>query len=386
MIRLTRRVPVSCFDVQGTVALGRRRPEFLAVARLAADLARPIEAADVLEHLLGPLPPIVGCRVLERCVGLGLLQWTERAGAAALSPSAPLALDQGEVLVPEEGVWRFFVVDDPLISGGVLQVTRLAEASAQQTRRGRPRTERLAPVARVPARLQQACGAPPCLPFGGGPLVQVRALAERGRGGPQGDLHLELVWQEAPELVLRGRLPREGAEEEGAVQEMALPWPAAFASMTRQTLWTWLVAHAARRSPNELERWQRQLGRPVLPVAFSSLTPSERAGFRKNLALPACAPPGLGPFEPADLPGVDLLPATAEDAQQWLAWLQWEALTEHALPEQLEQSARELLPRLLPYTPRPLTPRELLAQARAQRDERSFFVLAPFDLGLWSSP
>ena len=42
MIRLTRSISVSSFDVEATVAVGRNRPEFLAVARLAADLGRPI--------------------------------------------------------------------------------------------------------------------------------------------------------------------------------------------------------------------------------------------------------------------------------------------------------------------------------------------------------
>ena len=64
MIRLSRSVAISSFDVEATVAVGRDRPEFLAVAQLAADLARPIGARDVLRELLGARPEVLGWRVI----------------------------------------------------------------------------------------------------------------------------------------------------------------------------------------------------------------------------------------------------------------------------------------------------------------------------------
>ena len=109
MISLTRTVPVSSFDVEATVAVGRDRPEFLAVARLAADLDRPIDARDVLRELLGARPDVLGWRVIERCVALGRLVRAGTDGAAALSEPGRIALGHGQVLVPEEGIWRFFV-------------------------------------------------------------------------------------------------------------------------------------------------------------------------------------------------------------------------------------------------------------------------------------
>ena len=116
MIRLSRHISISCFDAEATVAVARQRPEFLAVARLAADLGRPISSRDVLRELLGPLPEVLGKRVIERCIGLGLLEITDQKNdEAALSEAGRLALEHGEVLVPEEGVWRFYLVDDPLV-------------------------------------------------------------------------------------------------------------------------------------------------------------------------------------------------------------------------------------------------------------------------------
>ena len=66
MIRLTRSVPVSAFDVVSTVAVGRKRPELLAVAKLAADLRRPIRAADVLRELTEFTQ-----RIMDKIVALG---------------------------------------------------------------------------------------------------------------------------------------------------------------------------------------------------------------------------------------------------------------------------------------------------------------------------
>ncbi len=61
MIQLKRVVNIKCFEAQATVAVGRERPEFLAVAQLAYDLDRPINGQDILDELLGNcLMPWVG--------------------------------------------------------------------------------------------------------------------------------------------------------------------------------------------------------------------------------------------------------------------------------------------------------------------------------------
>lgn len=116
MIKLQRTIRVRSFDVSGVVAIGQERPEWLAVARLAADLDRPISGRDVVRELLARLPEHVGRLVVDRCVYLGLLHRAEPRGPASLSDSGRIALERGLVLEPQEGAWRCYYVDDPLVA------------------------------------------------------------------------------------------------------------------------------------------------------------------------------------------------------------------------------------------------------------------------------
>ena len=74
MIRLQRTVQIHSFEAEAIVAIGRDRPEFLAVARLAADLGHPIGAsgARVMVTLLAALQKYDLKRgVASLCIGGG---------------------------------------------------------------------------------------------------------------------------------------------------------------------------------------------------------------------------------------------------------------------------------------------------------------------------
>ena len=62
----------------------------------------------------------------------------------------------------------------------------------------------------------------------------------------------------------------------------------------------------------------------------------------------------------------------------------WEAVNDYVTPAVLEKQGGEQRARFPHHRPRALSPSELLAKARADRDERSWFLLGPSDLGLWS--
>lgn len=96
---------------------------------------------------------------------------------------------------------------------------------------------------------------------------------------------------------------------------------------------------------------------------------------------------GLGnAFLDTTLKDIKLVPASAADAQEWLGWLQWEAIRDHSIPEQLKKTGEALRKKFPFHTPEPATPQALLNQARTQvpRDERAWFLMTPADLGLWS--
>jgi len=129
MINLHRTVTVTSFDVEATVAVARERPELLAVARLAKDLDRPIDGADVSTQLLGRLPEHVGWRVIERCVDLGILERARWSGPASLSVRGGFALEFGAILIPEEGTWRFYLLEDPLVGSPLVHTSSPRPAS-----------------------------------------------------------------------------------------------------------------------------------------------------------------------------------------------------------------------------------------------------------------
>jgi hypothetical protein len=388
MIRLSRSLKVFTFDVEATVALGQDRPEFLAVARLAADLGRPIGAHVILRELLGDRPEVLGWRVIERCVALGLLERERSDGPASLSVAGRLALEHGEVLVPEEGIWRLYVVDDPLVTSPLVHASRLESEPVylerNAMRAAQKRGDKRVQPDRVPDVLRRCVGGPVAVSKQNGHLFKLVEIAGHGAVGPSSELRLTLDWPDEVVLRLSGQLPHDDQVARHKPMDAVLELPSALAHLTYEAMWKRLAAVALGLDPSELDRWHAQAGKPVVPVPFQSLPPEARRSFLHDLEVPASALPALGRFDPTVLKAAPAVPPTAADAQRWLEWLQWESIDDYALPRGLEQMGRDLAARFPLHRPRPLTPIELLSKARAERDPRAWFLLAPSDLGLWS--
>lgn len=391
MIRLSRHIPVSCFDAEATVAVGRQRPEFLSVARLAADLGRPISSRDVLRELLGPLPEVLGKRVIERCIGLGLLEITnQKNDEATLSDAGRLALEHGEVLVPEEGVWRFYLVDDPLVPNNLLHAERLETDSVKKerdvARNSRNRGDRQVPAESPPKILCERRGDLPSKSVQGGHMFQLTELAQSGSSGPKGTLKLDLTWDRRSEAMLNlsGTLPLSAQGRNSGLVDVNIDLPKVFDDLDYQTIWTNLASLSSGTPFEELDEWFSTAGKPVIPLDFHSLSDDERKGFRRNVAVPESEWEQLGAFDSTILENILIVPTTESDAQAWLEWLHWNAINDYVTPRQIERMGKEQLTHFPYHKPRPRNPSELLAQARTARDERSFFLLAPSDLGLWS--
>lgn len=388
MIRLTRSVSVQCFDAEATVAVGRDRPEFLAVARLAADLGRPIGARDVLRELLGQRPDVLGHRVIDRCVALGLLRRNGDQGDAALSPAGRLALERREVLVPEEGVWRFFLVDDPLVPSVLVHARRIETEPAHRQRdaakQPRARGERLPQAEEAPELLRRCRRAQPAVSAQDGHLLQLIDLSDKGASGPPLEFQLLFSWDQAPLLRLSGQLPANGDGKKPKAIDAVLELPGVVGQLSYDALWKTLITRATGVSRAELDWWRDLSGTPLVPSPFEPLLPIARHAFARDIDVPAPTVPGLGTFAPTVLKSVPLVPATPTDAQAWLRWLQWESIDDHVTPPMLDQKARALLARFPHHQPRALGAPELLARADAERGDRAWFLLAPSDLGLWS--
>lgn len=387
MIKLTRSISVSSFDAAATVAVGRNRPEYLAVARLASDLARPIGADDIRNELLGPLTDVLCKRVIERCKDLKLLEPIGQDGAAELSEAGRLALDHGEVLVPEEAMWRFFVVDDPLVPAALIHAQQLKTEPVGKERKsvkdarnsGAPKPHSDNPS----LLLRNCCGAMPRESVQDGHLFQLVEPINNGATGPQGEMRLEFVWDEQgeqPVVRLTGHLPAEPKPIDAVIE-----LPDVIIKLSYTSLWKALVTHATKVDIPELDRWISATGRLVVPESFNPLSDTARRAFRRDINVPESSWKGIGRFESTTLIDIDLVPSTESEAQDWLEWLQWEGINDYVTPDLLEQKSLELRSKFPYHKPRAQNPQELLEKALAAKgDDRARFLLAPSDLGLWS--
>lgn len=389
MIHLHRHVTVSSFDAQATVAIGRKRPEFLAVAQLAADLARPITPRDIMRELLGNRPEVLGRRVIARCISLGLLVDSDRHGSAVISTTGLQALEAGEVLVPEEGIWRFYLQSDPLLPNTLLHARRLETGSAHQERnKGKKSSNQNSQPQNIrsPERLRQCRAATPSASIADGQLLHLRELSERGSEGPSGTLNLSFLWEptSSPLLTLTGDLAKIDPTLESPLIDSTLVPDSRFFS-TYEGMWKEIAAMAMDISHETLDHWHQRTEQLSVPVSFSSTTALERKVFKRNIPVPDSDWGAFGEFESTTLKDAPILPASAADAQQWAQWLQWESIQDYVTAEQLTQITHAQLARFPYHQPRLPSPQELIAHARdLPPDSRRNFLLAPFDLGLWS--
>jgi hypothetical protein len=217
-----------------------------------------------------------------------------------------------------------------------------------------------------------------------GHLFQVRELAKAGVSGPTGKLRLLFNWDDKPSLRLSGKLPTNDQGSRPNHFEADLDLPPVLDGSTYDSFWRALAAQATSITQEELDRWHDLAGKPVLPVAFHTTQEAERQAFVCDLEIPASDWQELGSFDPTVLKNVPLVPASEADAQDWLAWLQAESLTDYVTPGMLEIKGGELLSNFPHHHPRALDPNEMLDKAVTERSDRSWFLLGPSDLGLWS--
>ena len=389
MIQLYRDIQVRTFEAEATVAVGRDRPEFLAVARLAADLGYPIGGQDISRELLGNLPVQVGWRVLERALALGLLEREGHKGPAQLSPSGRLMLEQGAVLVPEEGVWRFHLVDDPLVLVPLVHVERIDADHAKDERNrlyGRQRGDRPEQGLRPPPILSERVNEL-LRSAHDGSAFELRDLGERGQEGPAGSLRLSLRWASngAPVVKLNGTLPsaEEGPHPSGV--DATLPAAPALSKLAYPTLLVALIQRAAGVDGNTLVDWMNRASVPVLPTTMARWPEAVRRSFQCDLQVPATTLDEIGSFEPSELGGVPLVAASDAAAQEWAEWLLWNGIATYVIPNDIDELSRKIAGQFPLHRPRLPDAQELLARARSQPNEStSRFLLTPADLGLWS--
>lgn len=388
MIQLKRSISVKCFESQATVAVGRQRPEFLAIAQLAADCGRAINVQDIHHELLRNCPEAMVRQVLKRSLDLGLLESVEQEGYAQLSNAGEQALQVGQVLVPEEGVWRFYLTNDRLLPHSLLHAHRLETGSAHKSRNDNRKYAEKAGSQRASSLpdLLKACKRNTAAPsIVDGQLQQIRELPSLGISVRDCALELSYEWTpNGPPLVkLTGELKGIGKKDKQQIDASLLP--SIKVADSYEQLWKLLAAFASQVDITELDQWHDYTGHLVLPATLAELSPIERKQFTRELAIPEWKRGYLGTFNPTVLSVVPLVPASDTDANEWAKWLQWDAIQDDVTPVHLDHMGNDIRSQFPYHDPHLATPNELLAKAlHGKRDARSHYLLASYDLGLWS--
>jgi len=397
MITLERNIEIRAFDVEATIAVGRERPEFLAIAQLASQWNRPLSGEDVTRELLGNLPKQVGWRVVDRCIALGLLEREGPRGPARLSEAGRAALETGQVLVPEEGTWRIYLADDPLLEPRLIHVQRFVSPDARHERQGlrSPSHSRQLDQGaehKTPGPIGQAAQTGQVWSsYATGQPFQVRTVTGKGVFASKDKLQITVDWapEASPELFLRGKLELPaGTGGKWCNIDRTLPPTAPLTSMSYDDLWKRLLAEGSGVRSNVIDHWCKYSGRLVLPVLFEQcVSDKERREMRREVAVPALSFDALGSFDASTLAGVEMIPINDEDAEDWLHWFQWDGVKDYAIPEQLRELGRLLRERFPHHAPQPLEPEDMLIKAVENPESAvARFLLAPSDLGLWRKP
>nr|UKE84586.1 hypothetical protein KXZ65_04875 [Pectobacterium sp. PL152] len=152
-----------------------------------------------------------------------------------------------------------------------------------------------------------------------------------------------------------------------------------------ENLWKLLAAFASQVDITELDQWHEYTGCLILPAMLADLSPIERKQFTRELAIPEWKRGYIGTFNSTVLSTVPLVPASDNEANEWAKWLQWDAIQGDVTPAHLDKMGDDIRSQFLYHDPQLATPNELLAKAlHGKRDTRSPYLLAPYDLGLWS--
>ncbi len=408
MIKLRRKVDIQTFEVEGTIARGQERPEFLAVVRLAADLGRPINGEDVVRELLGNLPSQIGWRVIERCIQLGLLERDGNKGSATLSDAGRKALEEDMILVPEEGLWRIYFAEDPLLDSPVVHIERFEGVKAYEERNklyngnGNRDTD-----TRIPPQISRALSQTEFFTsIVNGNLFQILELAKSGFKAETKEIYLLLEWPKdgEPSVMLRGKLNRHVSQKGLLEVDHKLQLPLNLEELSYEDLWIKLAAHGSGQEESLIQRYFDEERVLILPTPFDrTLGESEKLTMKKDISVSSIsltsytesrvafwqpAEEGkdfnLGRFDETILHQVDLVPMNDDEATKWCQWLQMQAIKSYQTPESLEQTRKEVMKRFPYHQPNPKKSQELLEIAMENsKSSVSRFLLAPYDLGLW---
>jgi hypothetical protein len=364
---LTTEIPVSRVAVFAEMAWMERRPELGLLCRAAREHGNRITTAVVQSALpglsdAGANNVIAWCKMLGLCDGRGGL--TALGEDVAASDEAP---------VPEQGVYRLWLAQHPVLGRRVLAVERLASNRDQ-------RFESINPLP-----VEPDCGKVFRSVLDGKERFMVRDLpTNHGQPG-------SLIENTKATCRLRWTLDFDQAQDQlqldGMIEAPQGNGKYALRPMQHEPesdgldLWN-LVSTWAMGPLSPFGQWKAKERR--LAVAFDGLAEGELDTFRKTLALGRVEVPGKGVYEHVTLEDVPVGPASAQDAQRW-AMARFDRHLSAKPGYRSRAEVREQFAQLTEDTPleafAPTLPAhdDLLSQA-SKDPERFWSLAAPVDL------
>jgi hypothetical protein len=340
-IILQRPIAVRCWNVLGMIAKSSKRPELMPVLLRARERSQT-SAEDVAEHLFFEQRSrrVVAERLLRIAARYGLLAENERWFTLT------------ETGVAEHGSWTIWASNDPLLDYPVLRVDPWSEPTAFDELRGKDKANDEREFVDVPRTLCESVGRVAAPPGGGGALLRIDELADKGEEVDP-DAVLRLVWN-----VGEGKMRLEGTLR-GARLNTVVDAP----SIASEAVWQQLL---------ELEglwsRWDRT--RSALLVGFDETEDRERESLLRDLAIVTPTLANLGKFDTVTIQNVPLHARTANDAGHWVAWRLQARLRDYATTERFDQWTREATAPFAEYRPSVPSRTDLAHDAWTRRGER----------------
>lgn len=306
--QLKRTVKVHCWNVKATIARSAKRDDLMPVLKRALENDGTY-AQDIAGHLLGEDVgrEVVGHRLLEMCTGLGLLQrqGKKQRSRYLLSEDGQKALDDGRVMVPEEGIWTIWASDDPLFDYPVLRVEPCRESSAYDEVLGDKKQEtkkRSDSFETIPKWLTASVhklSQPSAI---GNGLIRLDSIEPRIERTDH-EAQLEVTWSpEDRNLILKGKIAK------NEVNATPLAPAVSFEEVWKEVL-----------EDNDLwSSWSRD--KSCLLVSFSETKEQEREPMQRQLEFEKPRLSQFGSFDATRRP-VSIFPASQTDAQHWAEWI-----------------------------------------------------------------
>lgn len=362
---LKREAVMEHWRVIATLGFAQRRPEIIAILALAD--AHPdgvVTGLDVSRKLLAERPENVGKRLLEVCAMMSLVEQVEAPREGwRLTEHGRCALKNQEVPVPQRGEFDVWLMFDPLHAEVIVRVSLTEQ---QDSPNPGERSAAIVPVKvqDLPSQIRRCVGQiirPPLRLQDEPTEVFVFDFAGLGRCIRREPCQLTV------ELLSGGGTARFDVTFDGRQTHFA---PVAKLPALSDAL--------AAAGCTECDK--------ATPVAFRTLSDSERRTASRNEEIEEVSTPEIGTFTQAQLVSVPLVPETQQDADEWAVWRLVDNIRGYVWPQDFEKHVRAVRELAVKehWDFDPAIPTQLeLAQIRPEQLALARRLLVPLD---WQSP